>query len=244
VHLYTDHDDLVETVAAFLASGFNVGAPAVVVATPEHVRSIRVQLADAGWGDTGGLLVVADADATLGAIVEDGTVSAQAFDGVIGRLLDDVAARFPGQTTRVFGEMVDLLCARGDMETAVVLEELWNGALARRRFCLLCAYELDLFDRASQVGPLPHICSQHSQVQPAYDSGRLSRAVDLALEEVLGYADAGRVYFDVAGEARLERIPVAQLALMWVSANMPDLADRVLASARVRYNEPSVQAAT
>ena len=244
MHLYTDHDDLVESVSAFVASGFNVGAPAVLVATPEHARSVRVQLNAGGWSDAGDLLVIADAATTLDAILDDGAVSASAFEDVTGRLLDDVAARFPGQTTRVFGEMVDLLRLRGDIEAALVLEELWNDVLERRQFCLLCAYELDLFDRDAQVGPLPHICSHHSQVQPAYDSGRLSRAVDLALEEVLGYADAGRVYFDVAGEARRERIPVAQLALMWVSANMPDLADRVLASARARYNATGVQAAT
>ncbi len=244
MHLYTDQADLVESVAAFVASGFNVGAPAVLVATPEHTRSIRAQLNAAGWSDAGDLLVVADAATTLDAILEDGVVSASAFENVIGGLLDEVAVRFPEQTTRVFGEMVDLLCARGEMGTAVSLEKLWNEALERRQFCLLCAYELDLFDRDAQVGPLPDICSHHAQVQPAYDSGRLSRAVDLALEEVLGYADAGRVYFDVAEEARRERIPVAQLALMWVSANMPDRADRVLASARARYNATSVQAAT
>src|SRR4051794_27682898 len=76
VHLYTDHADLVESVAAFVASGFNVGAPAVLVATPEHTRSIRAQLNAAGWGDAGDLLVVSDAATTLDAILEDGAVSA------------------------------------------------------------------------------------------------------------------------------------------------------------------------
>jgi hypothetical protein len=31
-------------------------------------------------------------------------------------------------------------------------------------------------------------------------------------------------------------VPAPQLALMWVSANMPALADRILASARTRYH--------
>jgi hypothetical protein len=244
VHVYTDHDDLVESVAAFVSSGLNVGAPAILVVTPQHLSSVSARLAASGWSDTGDMLVVADAESTLDAILENGVVSASAFEDVVGPLLDRSASRFPGQTARVFGEMVDLLCARGEIDAAVALEELWEAALCTRDFTLLCAYELDLFDRAAQVGPLPRICSLHTQIQPAHDSGRLSRAVDLALEEVLGYAEAGRVYFDVAAEARRERIPVAQLALMWVSANMPELADRVLASARARYNAPGIRAAT
>jgi hypothetical protein len=39
----------------------------------------------------------------------------------------------------------------------------------------------------------------------------------------------------VGDQIRRGRIPPPQLVLMWVSANMPALADRILASARKRY---------
>jgi hypothetical protein len=52
---------------------------------------------------------------------------------------------------------------------------------------------------------------------------------------VLGTAAAGKVYLVVAEQIRQERVPAPQLVLMWVSANMPALADRILASARTRY---------
>ena len=48
-------------------------------------------------------------------------------------------------------------------------------------------------------------------------------------------ADAGKVYLLVGERIREARVPVAQLVLMWVSANMPGLADRILASARTHY---------
>ena len=70
---------------------------------------------------------------------------------------------------------------------------------------------------------------------PASDSVRLARSVDLALEEVLGPAEAGKVYALVGDQIRRGRIPSPQLVLMWISANMPALADRILASARTRY---------
>ena len=70
-------------------------------------------------------------------------------------------------------------------------------------------------------------------------TSRLQRAVDQALEEVLGAAEAGKVYMVVGPEIRADRVPTAQLLLMWISENMPMLAERVLASARARYlDEP------
>jgi hypothetical protein len=248
VQIYADAVELAESVAAYVAAGFEAGEPAVLVATHEHERLVRERLAVSGWDDDAiegtGLLFTVDAADTLAAITDGDTLSATAFERVVGGLLDRVAVNFPERRVRVFGEMVNLLCERGERESAAALEEIWNDALRQRRFSLMCAYRLDVFDRAAQVETLPGVCRAHSHVLPAHDAARLSRAVDLALEEVLGYEEAGRVYFLVADEAHEERVPVAQLALMWVSANMPALADRVLASAKARYLHGPVPSGT
>ena len=239
VQIYAQLDELAESVAAYLAAGFEAGEPGVVVATPEHLVRFTELLADSGWDastiEHRGLLVTADAEATLAAFMEDGGPSASAFERVVGGLLDGLTERFPGVQVRAFGEMVNLLSERGQMEAAVSLEELWNDLARSRDFKLLCGYRLNVFDRRSQVASLPDICRLHSHIQPAHDEARLARAVDLALEEVLGYSEAGKVYFLLSEEIRQERVPIAQLALMWVSANMPALADRILASARMHY---------
>jgi hypothetical protein len=95
------------------------------------------------------------------------------------------------------------------------------------------------FDRESQLGTLPHLCRTHAHVLPAPDPARLLRAVDQALEEVLGAAEAGKVYSLVGPEIRADRVPTAQVLLMWISEHMPTLSERVLASARSRYfDEP------
>jgi hypothetical protein len=112
---------------------------------------------------------------------------------------------------------------------------LWNDLARRRDFSLLCGYGLDVFDREAQAGTLPHVCRTHSHVLPVADPARLQRAVDQALEEVLGAAEAGKVYVVVAQQIRADRVPTAQVLLMWISENMPTLAERVLASARARY---------
>jgi hypothetical protein len=240
VQIYSDVEELASSVAAYLAAGFKVGEPAVVVAVPEHWNRFKERLqltgCDVQATEAEGLVSVVDAHATLAEIMDGGDApSTAAFERVIGGLLDHVAERFPGRQIRAFGEMVNLLTEAGKTDAAIRLEELWNAAAKTRAFSLLCGYRLSLFDRAAQTGTLPEVCRQHSHVQPAADRARLAQAVDLALEEVLGYERAGRVYFMIGQESRDERVPLAQLVLMWVSKNMPTTADRILSSARARY---------
>jgi hypothetical protein len=234
--VYADLGELAESVSTYLTIGFELGEPAVVVATPEHLAGFLGALAEAGWDKArihrAGLLAVADAAETLDAIMDGGDApSTSRFEEEVGGLLD----RFPDKHVRVFGEMVDLLSRAGRVEAAIALEELWNDFGRRRDFSLLCGYHLNVFDRASQADVLPQVCRAHSHVLPALDPARLTRAVDQALEEVLGAAEAGKVYVLVGQQLRSDRIPMAQVLLMWVSANMPALAERVLASARARY---------
>ena len=240
VQIYSDVADLATSVATYLAAGFEFGEPAVVVATPDHLTEFMAALAAAGWDtrriERAGLLAVADADEALAEIMDGDMPSAQAFERVVGAMLD----RFPDEHVRAFGEMVDVLCRRGQQDAAIALEELWNELGRRRSFSLLCGYHLDVFDRESQARTLPHVCRTHSHVLPAPDPARLQRAVDLALEEVLGASEAGKVYVVVGRQLRADRLPMAQVLLMWISENMPALAERVLASARARYlDEPA-----
>jgi hypothetical protein len=236
VQIYSDVSELAISVSAYLAAGFELGEPGVVVVTPPHLSAFMDALAETGWDaariDRAGLLTVADAESTLEAIMSGGDApSRAAFDQAIGSELD----RFKGRHVRAFGEMVDVLSRAGRHEAAIELEELWNDLARRRDFSLLCGYRLDVFDRESQASMLPQVCRAHSHVLPVLDPARLQRAVDQALEEVLGAAEAGKVYVVVGQQIRAERVPMAQTLLMWVSENMPALAERVLASARARY---------
>jgi hypothetical protein len=239
VQVYAELDELAGSVAAYLAAGFERGEPGIVVASREHVARFAEALAARGWDEArvqaDRMLVLADADSTLAGFMGDEMPSAADFERVVGGLIDIVSERFPGKRVRAFGEMVDLLCERDQSEAAIALEELWNDLARRRNFSLLCGYRMDVFDRATQLGAMPDVCRVHSHVLPVPDPDRLSEAVDRALDEVLGPEDAGKVYLLVGERIREDRVPVSQLVLMWVSANMPGLADRILASARAHY---------
>lgn len=239
--VYLEPSELADSVAEYFVAGFETGEPAVLIATEQHMRLITERLAAAGWDDQE-LLVAIDADATLTKIMDGLHPSAFAFERVVGGLIDELSARFPERRVRAFGEMVNILCERGQRDAAVELEELWNQLARTRNFALLCAYRLDVFDRAAQVETLPSVCRLHTHVTPGPDADRLSHAVDDALVDVLGPPGAGQVYSLIGEEIREHRIPAPQLVLMWVSENMPLSAERILAAARASYRDAPASA--
>lgn len=239
VQIYSTLDELTESVAAYLGSGFAAGEPAILVATPEHRAAFAGRLQAMGWDaralEADRLLTVLDAEQTLRSLMGDDGPSAIAMERVIGSVIDEVTRSHRGAEVRAYGEMVDILAQRDMVTEAMALEELWNRLAETRRFSLLCAYGLDVFDVATQQAPMPHVCRTHTHVLPAPDAVRLETAVENALEEVLGRTQAGRVYTVVANESHADHAPLAQRVLMWVSAHMPASAERVLASSRAHY---------
>ncbi|OLD94612.1 MAG: hypothetical protein AUG80_18310 [Candidatus Rokubacteria bacterium 13_1_20CM_4_68_9] len=67
---------------------------------------------------------------------------------------------------RAFGEMVALLCAKGNLNGALRLEELWNDLGSGKSFSLLCAYPLQQFARTDDWKPFLDICRKHSRAIP------------------------------------------------------------------------------
>jgi hypothetical protein len=187
-------------------------------------------------------MVGADAEATLEQVMDGVSPGAAAFEQVIGGLVDELGSRFPETRVRIYGELVDVLCERGQQDAAVALEELWNRLARTRSFVLLCGYRLDVFDRTSQVETLRQVCELHTHVDPGPDADRLAHAVDDALVGVLGAQGAGQVYSLVGQKIRERRVPTPQLALMWVSENMPLSAVRILQVARTRYRDTPASA--
>lgn len=238
VQLYRDATELADSVASYLAAGLERDEPGVLVATPDHLRLFADRLGSYGWSlggaEAAGLLVLADAEETLTSILRSAGPDPELFERVVGGLLDR-ACRDRTRPARVFGEMVDLLCRRDRAEWADRLERLWNAAADSRQFSLLCGYRLDVFDLEVQSKTLPHICREHSHVLPARNYPRFARAVDSALREVLGPNQAATVYVLASREEQQSQVPLAQLILMWVSANMPRHSSQVLATARTHF---------
>jgi hypothetical protein len=239
VQLYRDPVELAESVATFFAAGFEAGEPAVAIATGAHWPAFAERLARRGHDardlESRGMLVVRDAHATLEAFTDGRSLSARRFREIVNELLDRAADAAPNRRIRAFGEMVDVLVGQGDRTGADVLEGFWNDLGEKRDFTLLCGYRVDLFDAEAQASLLPQVYRSHTHVLPLADAERLELAVGRALAEVLGEADAQKVYAQVARQEQAKSAPAAHLALMWVSAHMPRTAAEVLAIARSHY---------
>lgn len=121
------------TVAGFLREGIAKGEVCLVIATPAHVKAIDALL------DRPGKCVYLDAGETLARFMVDGRPDRQRFHDTVGDLVQQAAEAGNGPV-RAFGEMVVLLCERGEPEAARQLEALWNEVGERHHVRLLCSY--------------------------------------------------------------------------------------------------------
>lgn len=185
VQFYAEDDFIVDEVADFLDGALRAGDAAILIATPEHRAQIARQLK--GFGDVAGSspwfpgeLITLDARETLAKFMVKGTPDPALFLASVGAVMAR-AANGGTRAVRAFGEMVALLCADGNPDAAIRLEELWNGLAQRHTFSLLCAYPMNLFASADHAEAFRHICAAHSRVQPAGGFSTLADPAELAL---------------------------------------------------------------
>lgn len=238
IQLYTDDAFLTRAIGEFIGTGLRQGEGAVVIATPAHAEAVTRALR--GRMDVDGAcartqLVVLDAQATLDRFMVDGQPDAERFFAVASAVLDRVtAAGYP--RVRLFGEMVDLLWDH-NLPATIALEELWNQVLAARRVSLLCAYQIDNFDRHVHRGVLHQLSRTHSHLVPVEDYDRLERSVDHAYHEVFGPESEAELLRELLGSS-VEGgpdMPAAQASLFALRDVRRDLADDVLERARRHY---------
>ncbi len=189
VQFYDDDSVLIATLADYVGGGLGADAACLVIATKDHRDALDERLREAGVdlaaAQAAGRYLAVDAADTLARIEVAGLVDQGRFTETVGALLGRLAA---GRPIRVFGEMVGLLLARGQSDTSVRLETLWNELQATRAFDLLCAYPLTDLDEHALAGPIVQICARHSRVVATHAPKRADeeirlRAVKATLEE-------------------------------------------------------------
>ncbi|MEP6782940.1 MAG: MEDS domain-containing protein [Acidobacteriota bacterium] len=170
VQLFDSSKSLVDTVSAFLLAGFRRGEPMLVVATPGHLELLTRRFASEGLDVHGAIaanrLVMLDAAQALNKIMRHDEPSPIAFDEIVGTM---VARLADGKRVCIYGEMVDLLAARGNYKGAYQLEELWNLMGRRESYTLFCGYASGHFGNPKTATALGAICAAHDHVhrQPA-----------------------------------------------------------------------------
>lgn len=178
VEFYETDGFLVETVADFIVPALRGSGSAIVVATPEHRVAFAAALIAAGVDVDNASREMRyqefDAAQLLSTFMLDGAPDPARFRDVIGSVIDRASAG--GREVRVYGEMVALLWADGDVTSTIAVEDLWNDLAVGRQFALLCAYPLQGFDDRSRAA-FEDICGRHSSVGAA-DGDALGSSAD------------------------------------------------------------------
>jgi hypothetical protein len=167
VEFYESDAFLVDTVADFAVPALRDWDSVVIVATAAH----RVAFADAisahgidlKAAGREGRYQALDAWEMLSMFMERGVPDPARLKDVAGVALDRAAV--DGRHVKVYGEMVALLMAEGNVTATLALEELWCDLANDRDFSLMCAYPLKAFDTGGRDA-FRRICSLHSTVIP------------------------------------------------------------------------------
>jgi hypothetical protein len=149
-----------DAVATFMREGIAIGEVGLLVATPEHVAAV-----DALLGDVRAKVIYLDAAKTLDRILLHGRPDRLRFLDAVGDVVEQ-AANAGNSRVRAFGEMVALLCQRGEPRAAKELEDLWNELGVRHGLTLLCSYPVGAFAGLTSPYAMP-LRDAHSHAIPA-----------------------------------------------------------------------------
>jgi signal transduction histidine kinase len=169
VQFYENEIYLAKEVAQFVYTGLVGGEGVIIVPTPRHWELIENELSSMSCNveiyRSTGQLVFLDAYHTLNKFMVDGMPHAQLFEQMASGVLEKLQKTFP--TIRAYGEMVDVLCAQGNLDGMVALENLWNLLGKKHRFSLLCGYGIHNFASEKHGETLLKVCESHTHVLPS-----------------------------------------------------------------------------
>ena len=172
VQFYERDEELVETVADYLAEGLRADDLVIVVATDTHLSdfasALRARGADVAGAIGNGGLVTMEATSALAAVMPHGKPDASALDGLIGTLVREAAQC--GRGVRAYGELVAQLWDAGHVSAAIEMEVLWNDLGLQAPFSAFCAYPTRLVEHASQPNELGRVYQFRSAVAGALKS--------------------------------------------------------------------------
>lgn len=170
VQFYEDDSSLAGTVAHFLAEGFSVGHPGLVIATPAHAGTISRALASRGLQvgplQTSGELLFCNAHKVLASFLVADQPNPVLFKIRLGEVIEHVYGGRQRGPIRAYGEMVDLLWQDGNCDAAIKLETLWNQLSTVYEFSLLCGYAVGHFHEETRDRRYQDVCDLHSHVIP------------------------------------------------------------------------------
>lgn len=161
VHVYANDRAISQELVRFVEDGLILGESVVVVANGLNRAAIAAWRADHPPIGDSDFLLVSDASETLETFMVAGKPDPMLFESTVGSIVEWAARG--GRVVRVFGEMVAVLWAAGNVTGALDLETLWNDMASNRQFFLLCAYP-EVLLAGAPLGAVNAMCEHHSDL--------------------------------------------------------------------------------
>jgi hypothetical protein len=240
VQLYQDQDFLNRAVCRFVGAGFANGEGIILVSTLPHWNGFRGRLeaegVNVGAARKRGQLTVVDADELLPRFMRNAMPDPDIFPGVFGDVVAEARASGGYQKVRVWGEMVNVLWERGDVDASMNLEDQFDQLIKKRDMVIFCSFLMDNFNDDVHARMLPRLGTNHSHLIPVEDYARLERAVADALRETVGPDEAPVLDNQLLSRYRPPfNMPRAQALLLALRQFLPTVADPVLRRSRELY---------
>jgi hypothetical protein len=166
VQFYDHDEELAENAGDYLAGAIAEGGAAVVVATPGHCAGFEARLAaggvNVGAARRDGSLVCLDATRVAPGLTRAGRIDLAVFGTQFRPAI--LAAGEASGPVRVYGEVVALLWAAGQVNAALELEGLWNELGQQIPFSLFCGYPRELVQVSQHQGAVAEVCRLHTAV--------------------------------------------------------------------------------
>jgi len=162
MQLFDDADSMADAVSAFVAEHLNQGNPVICFMTQAHRDAVIARLTldelPIESLQNSDRLTFLDASTVLEGLMIDGRLDRSRFD----TMLRDNIAR--DQPCAIYGEVVDLLAERGELQQAEQLESWWSAVMAERPLAVFCGYTSAHFGHPDALPKLRAIGRSHSHI--------------------------------------------------------------------------------
>ena len=168
--IYNDRNALAEMVVYYASHGINNKEGVIIAAREENIKLFNHRLKqnyiDIEKYISKGQLIFISAENAKQSIMKDNEPSRENFEYSIGKIIHDLKLKFP--EIRVYGEIVDILAADGNVKAAIALENFWNDLIEKYSFRLFCAYrQRNLKNLSGADINIETICCQHTSLIPS-----------------------------------------------------------------------------
>lgn len=170
VQFYSSDSVLLASFGRLLGAALESGDAAIVLATKAHreglVERLKAEGVDVDVAVRQGTYISLDAAHTLSTVMTNGMPDGAGFlEGLTGLIASAAkAAKKEHPRIAICAECVGLLCALGNRNAAIRLEQVGNDLLKAHNVDIMCAYPLSSFHNGKDAQAFQSICAEHTAV--------------------------------------------------------------------------------